>query len=147
MPPETKRTVNYWYAVHKGDLVSFADGYPFLLANLGSLNDLNDRLDQPIPMNRFRPNLVVTGAEPFEEDTWKRIAIGDTEFHVVKPCARCVITTVDQSLGESSGPEPLLALSKFRKRNGKVMFGQNLIAERAGGNVRVGDTVTVLERK
>ena len=148
MPETSKRKVNPFYAVHKfKDTVSFADGYPFLVIGEGSLADLNSRLDEPVPMNRFRPNFVVAGSEPFEEDSWKRIRIGSTEFHVVKPCARCVITTVDQATGEKTGKDPLKTLSSYRNRNGNVLFGQNLIADVAGGTVRLGDEVEVLERK
>lgn len=158
---ESRRTVNYWYRVHKGDIVSFADGYPFSLAGEGSLAEVNRRLAdahadagkatafQPIPMNRFRPNLVVGGIGPFEEDTWKKIKIGRTVFHIVKPCARCIITTTDQETGERDDGEPLKTLASFRtKRRGgknKVLFGQNLIADEPGGKVRIGDEVTVVE--
>jgi uncharacterized protein len=144
----SKRIVNPVFAVRRfRDEVSFADGYPFLLIGEGSLADLNSRLSEPVPMNRFRPNLVATGAEPFAEDAWKRIRIGETEFHVVKPCARCVMTTIDQARGERAGNEPLATLAKYRSVNGSVMFGQNLIAESAGGTVRVGDAIEVLEFK
>jgi uncharacterized protein YcbX len=98
-------------------------------------------------MNRFRPNLVIAGAEAFAEDTWKKIRIGSTVFHVVKPCARCVVTTVDQAKGMKSGPEPLRTLATYRNKNGKVLFGQNLIADEAGKLLRVGDSVQVLEFK
>ena len=148
MPESTKRKVNPFYAIRKfRDTVSFADGYPFLLLGEASLEDLNARLDVPVPMNRFRPNFVVSGSEPFEEDTWKRIRIGATEFHIVKPCARCVLTTVDQARGEKNGKEPLKTLSTYRNKNGNVLFGQNLIAESTGGTVSAGDTVEVIERK
>ena len=147
MPETTERKVNPFYAVRKfRDTVSFADGYPFMLIGEGSLADLNSRLDSPVPMNRFRPNFVVAGSEAFAEDDWKRIRIGSTEFHVVKPSERCVITTVDQEKGEK-GKEPLKTLAAYRNRNGKVLFGENLIAETAGGTVRLGDAVEVLERK
>lgn len=147
MPQETQRTVDAGYAVREGEAtVSFADGYPFLLIGEGSLDNLNSRLETPLPMNRFRPNFVVSGSEPFAEDTWKRIRIGETIFHVVKPCSRCVITTTDQSTGER-GKEPLKTLATFRNQNGKVMFGQNLIAESGGATVKVGDAVEVIEEK
>ena len=81
-------------------------------------------------MNRFRPNLVVINTEPYEEDTWKIIKIGDCELQIVKPCSRCVLTTVDQETGEISGKEPLRTLASYRKQNGKVLFGQNLIAQK-----------------
>lgn len=146
MTSESKRAVNPFYAVRKfRDEVSFADAYPFLLIGQGSLDDLNSRLAEPVPMNRFRPNFVIEGAEPFAEDGWKKIRIGLTVFHLVKPCDRCVITTVDQVKGVKAGPDPLKTLASYRNRKGKVLFGQNLIAETAGGVVRVGDEVEILE--
>lgn len=146
MPGDAKRIVNPFYAVRKfKDMVSFADGYPFLLIGQSSLDELNSRLAVPVPMNRFRPNFVVEGSERFAEDAWKKIRVGDSIFHVVKPCARCVITTVDQTRGEKVGKEPLKTLATYRNKNGKVLFGQNLIAEGAGGTVKVGDKVQILE--
>jgi len=151
MPEETKRKVNYFYAVQKDDHVSFADGYPFLLIGENSLSDLNSRLADDLPMNRSRPNLVVADSEGFAEDAWKKIKIGETVFHIVKPCARCVMTTIEQSTGEKGGKEPLKTLASFRipKRSikKKILFGQNLIAENAGSVLRVGDRVEVLETK
>jgi len=147
LPGESKRPIDSNYAVAPDNEVSLADGYPFLLIGEGSLADLNSRLKAPVPMNRFRPNLVVAGTEAFAEDTWKRIRVGDVEFHLVKPCERCVLTTVDQSIGEKTGKEPLKTLSTYRNQNNKVLFGQNLIAESAGGSVRVGDAVEILEMK
>ena len=147
MPEETKRKVNPFYAVRVNvDTVSFADGYPFLLIGQASLDDLNSRLAEPLPMNRFRPNFVVAETEPFAEDTWKRIRIGETEFHIVKPCDRCVITTIDQTTGEK-GKEPLKTLAGYRKKGGKLLFGQNLIAEGSGATIRAGDPVELLEMK
>lgn len=151
MPDETKRRVNYFYAVHKDDHVSFADGYPFLLIGESSLSDLNSRLDNDLPMNRFRPNFVVKDSGAFAEDGWKQIKIGETVFHIVKPCARCVMTTINQATGEKKGPEPLKALASYRipKRSikKKILFGQNLIAESEGDYLRVGDKIEVLETK
>ncbi|HMS43662.1 MAG TPA: MOSC domain-containing protein [Pyrinomonadaceae bacterium] len=151
MPEETQRKVNYFYAVQKDDHVSFADAYPFLLIGESSLEDLNSRLEKPLPMNRFRPNLVVSGAESFAEDGWKKIKIGAAIFHIVKPCARCVMTTIEQNTGEKQGVEPLKTLATFRipKRSlkKKILFGQNLIAENAGEILRVGDKIEVLETK
>jgi uncharacterized protein YcbX len=145
MPLSTSRAIDANYRTTPDDVVSFADAYPFLLISEGSLADLNSRLKTPVPMTRFRPNLVVNGSEAFEEDSWKRIRIGSNEFHVVKPCARCVMTTVDQVSGEKDGKEPLATLSQYRNREGKVLFGQNLIAETLGGTVRVGDEIEVME--
>jgi uncharacterized protein YcbX len=109
-----------------------------------SLNDLNTRLAEPITMNRFRPNLTVAGSDAFAEDTWKKIRIGDLDFEVVKPCARCVVTTIDPKTGES-GAEPLRTLATYRKtQDGKVMFGQNVIHVKKSGTIKVGDAITVL---
>jgi uncharacterized protein YcbX len=129
-----------------GDRVSFADGYPLLLTTDASLGALNDRLDRPVPMNRFRPNLVVDGETPFGEDGWALIRVGEVRLRVVKPCARCVVTTVDQETGEV-GREPLRTLATFRRHeDGGVLFGQNVVHE-GPGVLRVGDDVEVLEPK
>lgn len=145
MPESAKRTVDSKYALRRDeDTVSFADGYPYLLTNEASLANLNSRLETPVPMNRFRPNLVVSGAEPYAEDSWSMIRIGGTTFHLVKPCVRCVITTIDQTRGESSGKEPLRTLAAYRSVGGKVMFGQNLIAENPGNVIRIGDVVDIV---
>jgi len=151
MPEETRRKVNYFYAVHRDDTVSFADGYPFLLIGENSLADLNSRLATPVPMNRFRPNFVVSGSDAFAEDDWKKIKIGSAVFHVVKPCGRCVITTIDQSNGEKQSVEPLKTLAAYRipKRSikKKILFGQNLIAENPGDILKIGDEIEVIETK
>ncbi len=152
MPEETRRRVNYFYAVRRDDVVSFADGYPYLLTGENSLTNLNSRLlDAPVPMNRFRPNLVVSDSGAFAEDEWKKIKIGACVFHVVKPCARCVTTTIDQSDGIKTGVEPLKTLAAYRipKRSikKKILFGQYLIAENAGAVLNVGDKIEVVETK
>lgn len=121
-----QRRVSSEYAVNTDDHTGFADGFPLLLASEESLSDLNARLAAPLPMNRFRPNVVVKGCEPFEEDRWKRIRIGGVEMAVVKPCARCVITTIDKDTLALS-KEPLKTLATFRKGPRGVMFGQNVI--------------------
>ena len=139
MPDEVHRACNPEYA--PGSIVSFADGYPFLLATTASLEELGRR-GAPVEMVRFRPNLVVDGAEPFAEDQWRRVRIGEVEFRVVKPCDRCSIPTVDPATGET-GVEPTRTLASFRKRGNEVLFGQNLIAL-AEGVVRVGDPVEPL---
>lgn len=145
MPEETRRIVSPFYAVRKYvDAVSFADAYPFLVIGENSLNDLNSRLEKPVPMNRFRPNFVVSDSEAFAEDNWKQIKIGATVFRVVKPCARCVITTINQENGVSGGKEPLKTLADYRAKNGKILFGQNLIAENFGERIKIGDKVKVL---
>jgi hypothetical protein len=148
MTEKSKRKVSPFSAVRKfQDTVSFADACPFLLIGENSLNELNEKMGKSLPMNRFRPNFVIKEAEPFAEDSWKKIKIGNTVFHIVKACARCVMTTIDQETGEKDGAEPLKTLADFRKRNGKVYFGQYLIAEKAGETIKTGDKVEVLEVK
>ncbi len=138
------RHVNRDYAINHDDHTGFADGFPILIASEESLADLNARLEIPLPMNRFRPNIVVRGAgESFAEDTWKRIRIGAVEMAVVKPCARCVVSTTDQQTAVRA-KEPLKTLATFRKQKGGAMFGQNVIPLGAG-RLQVGMTVEVLE--
>jgi uncharacterized protein len=145
MPEDSKRIVNPFYSIRKfKDVVSFADGYPVLLIGEESLADLNSKLETPIPMDRFRTNLVVSGSEAFAEDSWKKIRIGKTIFQLMKPCARCVMTTIDQQKGEKQGIEPLKTLASYRTKNGKVMFGQNLIAENFGKTINIGDEIEIL---
>lgn len=154
------------------DTVSFADGYPLLLLGEASLGEVNERLHEkyhsdeygeklPLLMNRFRPNVVVQGSDPFEEDRWAKIKIGEAIFRVPKPCARCVMTTVDQAKGEFDGKEPLKMLSSFRMAKdafpdsyeslgqtpNAVLFGENLIPENPGATIRLGDKVEVLESR
>ncbi len=136
------RRVSAEYAIHADDHTGFADGYPILLASEEGLQDLNSRLDTPVPMNRFRPNVVVKGCEPFAEDTWNRIRAGDVELAVVKPCARCVVTTIDKNTLETSR-EPLKTLGKYRKHKLGAIFGQNVIPLNEG-SLRLGMTVEVL---
>lgn len=129
-----------------GSVVSFADGFPLLLTSHASLADLNDRLQEPLPMTRFRPNVVIDGRSSFEEDWWQRIRIGDVIFGVIKPCTRCVITTTDQDTADRRSKEPLRTLSTFRRHGGNVYFGENLVPEFAG-TIRIGDEVEVLKRR
>lgn len=124
------------------DQVHFADGYPFLLTSEDSLEALNERMPEPLPMNRFRPNLVVAGAEAFAEDGWTEIRIGEVAFSVVTPCVRCKVTTVDQETGRV-GKEPLRTLADFRMGEDGVEFGQNLIHHGTGA-LEVGMAVEVL---
>ena len=143
MDDEARRPVNPDHG-RPGDEVSFADGYPLLLISQAALDTLNTRLATPITMQRFRPNLVVAGTASHAEDTWRRIRIGTIEFDVVKPCVRCVFTTVEPGSGrrDPSG-EPLRTLVGYRRTPSGVTFGQNLIP-RGTGTVSVGDAVTVL---
>ena len=126
--------------------VGFADGYPLLIATEASLADLNARMPVPLPMNRFRPNLVVAGTEAFEEDQWQHIEVAGVPLDLVKPCARCAITRVDQATGLRGDGEPLRTLGTFRKAKGGVMFGWNAV-HRTLGRLRVGDDVRVVERR
>jgi len=142
MPESTERKADPKYASN-GENVSFADGFPFLVISQASLDDLNSRLEEPISMVRFRPNFVIAGTMPFEEDQWKRIRIGELDFEVVKPCARCVLTTVDPATGQK-GPEPLKTLAGYRRVNNKVLFGQNIVASNFG-MVQEGDELEVVE--
>ncbi|MGV6827272.1 MAG: MOSC domain-containing protein [bacterium] len=129
--PTESRQVDRDFA-QQGDQVGFADGFPFLLISQASLDDLNSRMDTTLPMERFRPNLVVSGCEPYEEDRWRRIRIGNISFRVVKPCSRCTIPTVDPETGQRDGKEPLATLATYRRQNNKVFFGQNLIHDGTG---------------
>jgi uncharacterized protein YcbX len=125
-----------------GDHVSFADRFPFLLISQASLDALNRRLSLPVPMDRFRPNIVVEGTGPHDEDGWDRIRVGEVSFRVAKPCARCIVTTVDQATGER-GREPLRTLSTYRTVDGQVHFGQNLVHD-GRGVIHVGDPVHIM---
>ena len=142
----TRRAVDADYGAD-GDVVSFADGYPLLLTSTGSLDQLGQWLtaagDQPVPMNRFRPNVVVSGYEPWAEDRWRRIRIGAVSFRVVKPCGRCVVTTTDQTTGVR-GTQPLRILAARRRFGKNLVFGQNIIPD-SPGLIHVGDCVEITE--
>ena len=124
-----------------GDRISFADGFPFLLLSEASLEGLNRRLSLPVPMDRFRPNIVVSGCPAHAEDRWRKVRIGDVDFRVVKPCARCVITTTNQETGDRSA-EPLRTLATYRREGHRVLFGMNVVHE-GGGSIALGDRVGV----
>ncbi|MCX8491285.1 MAG: MOSC domain-containing protein [Cyclobacteriaceae bacterium] len=125
-PEKNTRLVDPKYATNC-DNVSLADGYPLLAIGQSSLDDLNQRLDAPVPMDRFRPNLVFTGGQPYEEDSWKEFTVGTNKFLGVKRCSRCVLTTIDQITGEQ-GKEPLATLATYRKQENKIYFGQNILS-------------------
>ncbi len=129
-PPNAERQVDLAYA-NPGEQVAFADGFPLLLISHASLEDLNARLESAIEMARFRPNVVISGCCAFEEDHHGAIQIGDTVFPIVKPCARCSIPSIDL-IQATRGPEPTRSLSRYRKRVGEVLFGQNLLAPVSG---------------
>ncbi|RWU18043.1 MOSC domain-containing protein [Pseudomonas alkylphenolica] len=144
VPEERARFLPGGYGL-ASDRVAFADGFPLLLIGQGSLDDLVQKVGRPLEMQRFRPNLVVEGAEAFAEDGWKRIRIGEMEFRVLKPCERCILTTIDPQTGERSPDrEPLTTLKTYRQKEGDVLFGQNLVAD-GSGVLEVGMPVTVLE--
>ena len=119
--------------------VSFADGYPYLILGTASLKELNRRLAMPIPMNRFRPNIVVSTDDPHIEDSWEKLQIGTQDFMVIKPCARCEVTTIDQSNATRS-KEPLKTLASYRREGNKVNFGANAISFDQG-LIKLGDAV------
>lgn len=147
MPEETRRPVNPKHA-GPGDVVSFADGYPLLIASRSSLDDLNARLDAPVGMDRFRPNVVIEGVGAWDEDRWSGVRIGALSFRAPKPCARCVITTIDPETAIAAR-EPLRTLATFRKQADGVMFGINLIPDLADGEtaeLAIGDPVVPIER-
>jgi uncharacterized protein YcbX len=142
------RRVDERYAPYPAQ-TGFSDGFPLLIASEASLADLNARLVErgaaPVPMSRFRPNLVVTGCDAWVEDTWRTVQIGEVTLDVIKPCARCKITTVDQASGAiPDAKEPLATLATFRQQHGtKVMFAQNAI-HRGRGTLNVGDSIEIL---
>lgn len=125
------------------DQVGLADGFPFLLISQASLDDLNRRLADPVPMLRFRPNLVVSGCEPYAEDRWRRIRIGAMTFRVAKPCARCIIPTIDPATAQRAA-EPLRTLRGYRQRGNRILFGQNLLHD-GPGTLAQGMPLEVLE--
>lgn len=144
MPDQSKRFVDKTFA-HNDELTNLTDGYPFLIIGQESLNDLNSRLKEKLPVNRFRPNFVFSGGASFDEDKMKSFTLGSITFYPVKPCARCVITTTDQNSGERN-EEPLATLSTYRKVNNKVMFGQNLL-HKGSGIIQIGDELQNIEWK
>jgi uncharacterized protein YcbX len=139
------RRVEQAYAVRPEDQVGFADAYPLLIGNEASLGELNTRLAEPLPMRRFRPNIVVSGAAAYAEDRWSRVRVGNVDIAVVKPCARCAITTVNPDTAEK-GKEPLTTLATYRKQAGGVMFCENAI-HLGPGTLRVGDELRVMESR
>ncbi len=144
MPDDSLRPVDPVYARHNSDITSFSDAYPVLLISEASLNDLNRRLEIPVPMDRFRPSMVISGVEPFAEDQMKAFSINGLKFFGVKLCGRCVVTTTDQRTA-ARGKEPLKTLATYRTINGKVCFGQNVICDHSG-TINIGDEL-IIERE
>ncbi len=142
-PDDGRRPVDGRYA-QEGEHTAFADGYPFLLVSEASLDDLNQRLEHPVPMDRFRPNIVVRGCSPYAEDQWHTFRIGAVKFRIAKPCARCRVITVDQASAVPA-EEPLRTLAQYRSHGTKVLFGQNLL-HAGSGTLHVGDQIEIIEQ-
>jgi len=138
MPESSRRLVDQRYA-HRQEITSFCDAYPILIIGQSSLDDLNQRPEEKVPMNRFRPNIVFTGVSAYEEDAFGEFLIGQQPFKAVKPCARCVMTTIKQDDATTSR-EPLKTLAAYRSVNNKVLFGQNLL-HYGTGRIAVGDAI------
>lgn len=129
-PEEEVRIVDQAYA-RQGDRTAFSDGFPMLLISQASLDDLNARLATPVPMSRFRPNIVIIGCDSYAEDNWQQLKIGDLSLRVVKPCSRCVIPSIDIETAERTG-EPTKTLSSYRRQDNKILFGQNVVVDGEG---------------
>jgi MOSC domain-containing protein len=140
MPDSSLRRVDMQYAFNT-ELTSFSDGYPFLIIGQSSLDDLNARLAEPLPIDRFRPNIVFTGAEPFAEDRMEHFSINNIQFYGVKLCARCAITTVDQDSAVRL-KEPLKTLAAYRQWNNNIYFGQNLLHQ-GTGEIKIDDIMAI----
>ncbi len=140
MTDDTNRLIDVRYASN-AETVSFADGYPLLLANTSSMDDLNKKLETPVDVNRFRPNIVIEGQQAFEEDDWNQVSIGTAKIEVVKRCTRCVVVNIDPQTA-SKGIEVLQILSSYRKTDNKVHFGVNALIHKEGV-IKVGDTVVL----
>ena len=141
MPDDIQRATNPDFS-EPGDHVSFADGFPILAISEASLAELNSRLEVALPMDRFRPNVILSECEPFEEDTWPRVKIGEVSIRFTKRCGRCKVTTIDQATGEV-GQEPLRTLATYRKEGSNVMFGANWTPD-GEGPISVGDRIEVI---
>ena len=143
-PDDGVRPVDVDYA-RPDDRTAFSDGFPILLTSEASLADLNERIEVPLEMQRFRPNIVVGGCEAYAEDNWRTLKIGEITFRVVKPCSRCGIPNINPLTADKE-QEPSKALISYRRRDGKIFFGQNLIANEQG-NITTGLSVEILEAK
>lgn len=136
-----ERNVDADFAAAETDVVGFADGFSILLISDASLDLLNEKLPSPVGMDRFRPNIVVTGAEPHAEDSWRELRVGNVGMSGVKPCARCSVVAVEPTSGER-GTQPTAVLAEYRRFPKGVMFGMNMI-HHAIGRIAVGDTIQV----
>lgn len=144
MPDSSLRKVDEQYALRNEDITNFSDGYPLLMIGASSLNDLNSRMSELLPMNRFRPNIVMKDSEPYEEDRLKHFVINGVDFYGVKLCARCPIPTINQD-SLDKGKEPLRTLATYRKKNNKVYFGQNILYK-GETLIKTGDQIEIMER-
>ncbi len=147
MPDNCERPVDTNFAKNK-EITSFSDGFPNLLLSEASLNDLNSKVDIELTINRFRPNIVIAGCEPYGEDALGHFKINNIDFYAVKPCSRCVVTTVNPETGVKESQEPLATLAKFRKQGQKVFFGQNLLHKLnfvTDNTLSVGDKLEIIE--
>ena len=144
MPDTENRKVDERYAL-ANEVTNFSDGYPLMMIGQASLDDLNSRLKQPLPMDRFRPNIVFTGGNAFDEDLMEHILVNGVDLFGVKLCSRCNVTTIDQSTGVQA-KEPLKTLSQYRLKNNKIYFGQNILFNKTG-TLHVGNAMDVLKRK
>ncbi len=142
MPDESVRQVDPKYAP-AGRRVGFADAFPLLLLGRASFDDLRSRVDEPLTIERFRPNIVVSGAAPYAEDDWTRLRAGDVEIELVKPCSRCTITTVDPATA-TRGAEPLRTLATYRRRGNEVLFGWNALHTTPGATLHTGAPVHLI---
>lgn len=140
---KTVRSVDQNYAT-PSDRTGFSDGFPLLLISKESLEDLNSRMDKELPMKRFRPNIVVEGCSPYDEDNWKQFSTATVTLSAVKPCSRCIMTTANPETGEREGKEPLRTLKTYRLKGNNVMFGQNVIHQNQG-MLRKGETLTIVD--
>jgi uncharacterized protein YcbX len=146
MPDDSFRRVDP-VRVPENRRVGFADGFPLLITNQASLDELNSRLDNAVEMRRFRPNVVISGAEAWSEDRWQSVRVGETRFTISKPCSRCVMTTVDPDTGlKDTDAEPLRTLSRYRKTVDGVIFGQNAVHQ-GYGRLSVGDAVEISQQE
>ncbi|MDN3654332.1 MOSC domain-containing protein [Ferruginibacter paludis] len=144
MPDSEKRKVDPEYA-SENDITSFSDGYPLLIIGQASMDDLNSRLAEPLSINRFRPNIVFSGGNAFDEDTMEHVRINSINLYGVKLCARCTITTINQATAERA-KEPLKALAAYRMKNSKIYFGQNILHKQTGA-LKVGDAIEIISKK
>jgi uncharacterized protein YcbX len=139
MPDDSQRPTDPRYA--DNNITSLSDGYPFMMIGQASLDELNSHLESDLPMNRFRPNMVFTGGTPYQEDTINEFIISGIHFNGVKLCARCNVTTINQD-DASKGKEPLKTLARYRSKNKKIYFGQNVV-HKGTGTIAVGDELSV----